>query len=86
MEATLEDSGEYECRAENSAGTASVTATIEVLQAPMITLSPNKTQLTITEGDELQIHCSAVGKPSPNVHFKYPESSSRSMIPNRQIS
>lgn len=76
-EASLADSGEYVCRGENSVGFTTATASIEIIESPIITLKPNKTQLSITEGDELQIHCSAIGKPTPTVHFKYPKSSVR---------
>lgn len=69
---TLSESGEYECRASNVAGEISQTASVTVYQPPIITLTPNQTELTITEGDELKIECSAEGLPSPSVSWKTP--------------
>uniref|UniRef100_A0A182LXB6 Basement membrane-specific heparan sulfate proteoglycan core protein n=1 Tax=Anopheles culicifacies TaxID=139723 RepID=A0A182LXB6_9DIPT len=71
-DAALEDAGEYECRAENVAGTAVLATTIEVLQPPLITLRPNEYH-KITENDEFTIHCAATGKPAPMVTLIPPE-------------
>lgn len=73
QEAGLDDEGQYECRAENSAGFTTVTATLEINESPVITLYPNRTQLTVVENDEISIQCTATGKPTPTVTFKYPE-------------
>ncbi|KAJ6634940.1 Basement membrane-specific heparan sulfate proteoglycan core protein, partial [Pseudolycoriella hygida] len=71
-EVTLEEEGEYECQAENIAGKVSATVALHVQQSPIITLEPNVTELTITEGDELKIECSAIGSPTPSVVWKEP--------------
>ncbi|XP_050085737.1 basement membrane-specific heparan sulfate proteoglycan core protein isoform X14 [Anopheles aquasalis] len=76
-EATLEDAGEYECRAENIAGTAALANTIEVLQPPMITLVPYENH-KITENDDFTIYCSATGKPAPTLTLTPPRGISRS--------
>ncbi|XP_035902063.1 basement membrane-specific heparan sulfate proteoglycan core protein isoform X6 [Anopheles stephensi] len=76
-EATLEDAGEYECRAENVAGTAVIATTIEVLQPPIIRLEPNEYH-KITENDDFTIHCSATGKPAPMVMLTPPRGAMRS--------
>jgi hypothetical protein len=73
QEATLDDAGQYECRAENEAGFATITASLDIMESPFITLYPNISQLTVTEGDEISIQCTATGKPTPTVTFKYPE-------------
>uniref|UniRef100_A0A182QPA6 Basement membrane-specific heparan sulfate proteoglycan core protein n=1 Tax=Anopheles farauti TaxID=69004 RepID=A0A182QPA6_9DIPT len=71
-EATLQDSGEYECRAENVAGTDVIATTIEVLQPPIITLEPNEYH-KITENDDFTIYCNATGKPAPRVTLIPPQ-------------
>uniref|UniRef100_A0A182FR49 Basement membrane-specific heparan sulfate proteoglycan core protein n=1 Tax=Anopheles albimanus TaxID=7167 RepID=A0A182FR49_ANOAL len=76
-EATLEDAGEYECRAENIAGTAALANTIEVLQPPMITLVPYENH-KITVNDDFTIYCSATGKPAPTLTLTPPRGTSRS--------
>uniref|UniRef100_A0A182W103 Basement membrane-specific heparan sulfate proteoglycan core protein n=1 Tax=Anopheles minimus TaxID=112268 RepID=A0A182W103_9DIPT len=76
-EATLEDAGEYECRADNVAGTAVIATTIEVLQPPIITLRPNEYH-KITENDDFTIHCAATGKPAPMVTLIPPQGAMRS--------
>uniref|UniRef100_A0A182JY83 Basement membrane-specific heparan sulfate proteoglycan core protein n=1 Tax=Anopheles christyi TaxID=43041 RepID=A0A182JY83_9DIPT len=78
-DATLEDAGEYECRAENVAGTAVIATTIEILQAPIIKLEPNEYH-KVTENDDFTIHCSATGKPAPMVTLMPPRGASRSHL------
>ncbi|XP_065079146.1 basement membrane-specific heparan sulfate proteoglycan core protein isoform X5 [Ochlerotatus camptorhynchus] len=72
-EVTLEDAGEYECRAENNAGSTSLTASVDVQLAPIITISPAVEEYKLYEGDELSIQCSARGKPEPTVVIKPPQ-------------
>jgi len=74
-EATLDDAGTYECSATNAAGSTSLSATLEVQQAPTISLLPDRNSVTLTEGDELRFTCSASGIPAPSVVIKAPESS-----------
>lgn len=71
-EVTLEEAGDYECQAENVAGKVSTSVALNVQQSPVITLEPNVTELTLTEGDELKIECSAVGIPPSSVIWKDP--------------
>lgn len=72
-EVTAEDGGDYECQAENVAGKVTTTVALNVIQSPVITIDPNTTEITVTEGDELKIECSAVGIPSPSVIWKDPK-------------
>lgn len=65
----LEDAGEYECRAWNKVGRARLTAAILVLKPPIVHISPNTQELTITEGDEFRLKCYAEGVPSPHVYW-----------------
>uniref|UniRef100_A0A182P409 Terribly reduced optic lobes n=1 Tax=Anopheles epiroticus TaxID=199890 RepID=A0A182P409_9DIPT len=78
-EATLEDAGEYECRADNVAGSAVIGTSVEVLQPPIIRLEPADYH-KITENDDFTIHCSAVGKPAPMVTLVPPHGASRSHL------
>ncbi|XP_055601853.1 basement membrane-specific heparan sulfate proteoglycan core protein-like isoform X2 [Uranotaenia lowii] len=72
-EATLEDAGEYECRAENTAGSTSLSVFIDVQLAPVITISPSVEEYKLYEGDKLSIQCTARGKPEPSVMIKPPQ-------------
>lgn len=69
---TLEEDGEYECQAENIAGKVTGTARLIVQQIPIISIEPNVTEITVTEGDELKLECSAIGSPTPSVIWKDP--------------
>lgn len=75
-EVAVEDSGEYECTASNIAGSVSATVSLNVQQPPIVTLSPNVTELVLTEGDELKLECSAQGTPQPTVVWSDPNSNS----------
>lgn len=78
---TLDDSGEYECKATNLAGSVSVTASISVQEPPTISINPNVTELVLTEGDELKLECNAHGSPQPGVEWKHPnQEETRHMI------
>lgn len=81
-EATIDDTGNYECKAINVAGTTTLSSSIEIQQAPVITLTPDRQTLEVTEGDELRFSCVAHGIPEPTVHIKVPEGSHvRTIIP-----
>lgn len=67
---TLEEAGEYECYAVNVAGEATQTTTITVSEPPSISLTPDRQELVLTEGDELKLECNAVGHPMPSVQWK----------------
>ncbi|XP_075155739.1 terribly reduced optic lobes isoform X4 [Haematobia irritans] len=68
-EVSLADAGEYKCEAENEVGKVSSTVSIRVIEAPAITLQPNNEILSVTEGDEVKIICSATGTPNPSVRW-----------------
>ncbi|XP_062558821.1 basement membrane-specific heparan sulfate proteoglycan core protein isoform X3 [Armigeres subalbatus] len=72
-EVTFEDGGEYECRAENTAGSTSLTASVDVQLAPVATILPDTEVHKLYEGDELDIQCTARGKPEPTVQIKPPQ-------------
>lgn len=69
-EVSLNDSGEYECKAKNSVGSTSLVALIDVQLAPEIIISPSSEELKIYEGDEIDVVCTAKGKPEPTVVFR----------------
>lgn len=82
---TLDEAGEYECSAENIAGKVSASATVNVQQSPLVTIKPNATELSLTEGDELKLECTAQGLPQPNVEWREPgaEITNRARAPPR---
>lgn len=65
----MEDDGDYECIAKNDVGRTTAVQEIRVLVPPSITLEPNEEYLSLTEGDELKLICSASGVPSPIVQW-----------------
>lgn len=73
-EVSIDDSGEYECTASNIAGSVSATVSLHVQQSPIVTLSPNVTEMLLTEGDELKLECTAQGTPQPSVVWLDPSS------------
>lgn len=74
-EATVEDSGSYECKAHNIAGTVTLSTNIEVQLSPTIILTPDLQTIDVTEGDELRFTCAATGIPEPSIQIKVPEGS-----------
>lgn len=78
---TFAEAGEYECRASNIAGEASQTASINVQQPPLIRILPDQPELTLTEGDELKLECSAEGLPSPTVSWRSPDNTRSAGLP-----
>lgn len=70
---SLDEAGSYECTAQNIAGTVSASTTLTVYQSPTITLNPNESEVTVTEGDELKLECLAEGLPAPTVEWEDPQ-------------
>lgn len=64
---TAEEAGDYECHAANPFGTAidSISIIVRRRLLPLITIAPNVPILTINEGDQLNLVCSADGSPLP---------------------
>ncbi|XP_034139577.1 basement membrane-specific heparan sulfate proteoglycan core protein isoform X23 [Drosophila guanche] len=63
------DAGAYECRAENQVGKASGTATLRVVEAPLVVIKPGQQIIRLTDGDELNLECVASGYPNPSVQW-----------------
>ncbi|XP_075977012.1 fasciclin-2-like isoform X2 [Anticarsia gemmatalis] len=64
----VEDAGIYECCAKNYVGNTTMEIEIKVLVPPQIIGFEN---VTVLEGNELQIHCLTIGNPPPNVTITY---------------
>lgn len=71
-DASREDAGEYECYAENIAGKSALITSIDINQVPTISLQPGTEEITLTEGDELKVHCMATGYPKPSIYWEHP--------------
>ncbi|XP_065366162.1 basement membrane-specific heparan sulfate proteoglycan core protein isoform X5 [Calliphora vicina] len=65
----LVDAGDYKCVAENEVGNATAISTLRVIEAPVIQLQPSSEVLTVTEGDEVKVTCTATGVPNPSVRW-----------------
>ncbi|XP_070144253.1 basement membrane-specific heparan sulfate proteoglycan core protein isoform X4 [Drosophila kikkawai] len=63
----MDDAGDYECRARNEVGEASGVATISVVEAPLVVITPSGDHIRLTEGDELHLECVGSGYPDPYV-------------------
>ncbi|KAG8224764.1 hypothetical protein J437_LFUL005333 [Ladona fulva] len=70
------ESGQYLCRAENDAGSASAIATLEIQSLPQITLKypgsesdGGRRQYHVKPGQRVRMECSADGDPAPSVFW-----------------
>ncbi|GFU47229.1 neural cell adhesion molecule 1 [Trichonephila clavipes] len=71
--AEIDDSGEYECTADNSVGEpASAVITVEVVSAPKVYPEPKSGLVVVKEGEEIAIGCEATGDPAPVITWKKP--------------
>lgn len=62
-----EDEGEYQCIAENAAGTANLNIVVNVMSKPKIMEFLNR---TMPVGKQVEITCKAFGRPAPEVTFR----------------
>ena len=58
--------GQYECRAENDAGSATGVLTLVVFESPTVSVEPSGTIMK-NVGEELRLVCSGRGDPVPAV-------------------
>ena len=61
------DAGSYECFANNTYGTDSLSVTLSVLLAPVITLTPDDVIVHAGESPTEPLQCEAMGNPQPIV-------------------
>ncbi|XP_068001004.1 immunoglobulin superfamily member 10 [Melanerpes formicivorus] len=74
-EAAAHDGGDYVCKVRSGAGEDSVTVAVAVVAfPPRITSRPPRTIHTMP-GAALQLHCSALGIPKPEISWELPDGS-----------
>ncbi|NXJ96760.1 IGS10 protein, partial [Corythaixoides concolor] len=74
-EATIHDRGNYVCKAHNNAGDASVTVPVVIVAyPPRITNRPPQAMHTMP-GVAVQLHCTALGIPKPEITWELPDHS-----------
>ncbi|XP_034947466.1 fasciclin-2 isoform X2 [Chelonus insularis] len=75
-----DDEGEYQCIAENVAGSAMLPIRVNVLKKPKIMEFQNK---TVVVGKEVKLECKVYGKPAPGVTFRK-QTASKSFVLGNQ--
>ncbi|XP_032842747.2 immunoglobulin superfamily member 10 [Tyto alba] len=74
-DATVRDRGNYVCKAHNSAGDSSVTVPVVIVAyPPRITNRPPQAIHTMP-GAAVQLHCTALGVPKPEITWELPDRS-----------
>ncbi|XP_051482562.1 immunoglobulin superfamily member 10, partial [Apus apus] len=74
-EATVHDRGHYVCKAHNDAGDSSVTVPVVIVAyPPRITSRPPQSLHTVP-GAAVQLHCTALGIPKPEITWELPDHS-----------
>ncbi|XP_070207543.1 basement membrane-specific heparan sulfate proteoglycan core protein-like isoform X4 [Littorina saxatilis] len=66
---TGEEQGSYICTATNAAGTITLTATLIIQGPPSVVVTPG-TDITVIEGERVNIECVGEGDPTPNVFWR----------------
>ncbi|XP_028828394.1 secreted immunoglobulin domain 4 [Denticeps clupeoides] len=61
------DQGAYRCIATNPHGKATVTASLNIKQAPKVRVSPAAGMMKVTAGETMSLACHASGKPRPTI-------------------
>jgi hypothetical protein len=70
---SIYDRGLYKCVASNSAGQDSLLVRIQVIAAPPAILESKRQVIAGTQGEGLQLACTAKGTPQPSVHWVLPD-------------
>ncbi|XP_069465362.1 hemicentin-2 isoform X1 [Ambystoma mexicanum] len=68
QDARVEDSGEYQCVANNLHGTARGSLWVFIQEAPRASVDPSP--LRLSQGEEVRVHCEASGYPTPQISWQ----------------